>query len=138
MSKLIFLPSDIYVTHDPPAGAELRYTKYPGPDGKPLVCYFSRGNLEDALDRGDEVWVLLEQRMLEQDYNQWWLPLVPKDRLIVVSDLTSIDGYDTLEVLRQFAVKNVSGISEDALMAATTWMRILGILCSHGFSRPGR
>lgn len=138
MSKIIFLPSDIYVTHDPPAGAALRFAKYQRSDGKPLYEYYSRGTLEDALDNGDEVWVLLEPRNLAQDFHEWWQALVPKDHLIQVNDLTSTDGYDTLDVLRQFAVKNAPGVSEDALMAATTWMRVLDILCGHGFVRASR
>jgi len=135
MRKIIFLPSDIYVTHDPPPGAALRFTKFQGPDGKPLYEYYSRGRLEDALDIGDEVWVVVEPRNLEQDFQGWWLSIVPKDHLVLINDLTSIDGYDTLDAMRSFARKVAPDIDGTALQSANTWMRILGLLIEKGFER---
>lgn len=135
MKQIVFLPSDFYTTHDPPPGAELRFIKYSKPDGSPGYEYFSRGKLEDAMDNGDEVWVIVEAYHLAQDYNQWWLSIVPRESLIVVPDLAHVDCYGTLDALRSFALRLAPGISEDDLQRANTWMRILDLMVEKGFVR---
>ncbi|MFA5185461.1 MAG: hypothetical protein WC551_03160 [Patescibacteria group bacterium] len=135
MGRLIFLPSDIYICHDQKPGAEPKFAKFKGEDGEDRFKYFSTGRLEKALHDKDEVWVLVETQHLGLDFCQWWLALIPKDRLIVVPDLTSCEAMGTLDELRSTAAKLGLGIDEDTLMQANTWMRLLYLFEEKGVVR---
>lgn len=138
MNKMIFLPSDIYVTYNPPQNAVLRFAKFEKPGGGHYFEYYSRGLLEDALDAGHAVWVLVEERHLELDFHEWWQALLVAENYLKVPDLTSVDNYGTLEILRRFALDNAPGINHAALHEANSWMRILDLLCAAGFTRVRR
>jgi hypothetical protein len=138
MNKIIFLPSDIYATHNPPPNAALRFAKFAKPGGGHYFEYYSSGLLEDALDSGHAVWVLAEERHLELDFHEWWQALLTQENYLKVPDLTSVDNYGTLEILRSFALDNAPSINHSALHEANTWMRILDLLSAAGFSRVSR